>query len=81
MQEKHKQDAKTTRWYFRYHKAQHEKARPYGGFEFGDQRCPICQMWNRVFELKIGARNIRRRFEAISKKVEQFQESLEGLEW
>jgi len=79
--EKSKEDAKTTRWFFRYHKADHEKARQFGGYPFGDLRCPVCQLWHRVFDLKIAARRLKNRFVSIEKQVEKFQEKLEEIEW
>ena len=79
--EKSREDAKTTRWYMRYHKMDHEKAAKYGGYPFGDQRCPVCQLWHRVFDLKIAARGLKWRFESIMKRSEKFQEKLEEIEW
>jgi hypothetical protein len=79
--EKSRQDAKTTRWYMRHHKREHEKAYRFGGYPFGDERCPICQMWHRVFDLKLAARRLKHRFEVIAARSEKFQELLEEMEW
>jgi hypothetical protein len=81
MQEKHREDAKTTRWFMRYHKGDHERAAKFGGYPFGDQRCPICQMWHRVFDLKQDARRLKNRFETISARFEKLSEQLEAMEW
>ena len=73
------QDRATTRWYFRYHKAEHEKARRFGGYEFGDLRCPICQLWNRVMELKAKFRGLGSSLYSNVRRAERLVESCEKL--
>jgi hypothetical protein len=73
------EDRKTTRWYFRYHKAEHEKARRFGGYEFGDLRCPVCQLWNRVMEMKAKFRGLGFSLYSNVRRAERLLESCEKL--
>jgi len=73
------QDRAATRWYFRYHKAEHEKAQRFGGYEFGDLRCPVCQLWNRVMDLKAKFRGLGWRAYSNAKRAEALVEFIEKL--
>jgi hypothetical protein len=73
------EDAKTTRWYRRYHKAAHKKADRFGGYPFGDPRCPICQLWSRVAQMKRDARRLKVGFEAIVRRAKNFEDLLDEL--
>jgi hypothetical protein len=74
------EDAKTTRWFMRYHKADHEKARQFGGYPFGDKRCPVCYLWHRAWDLKMNARRLNGQLVSIMRRMEKFQEGLSGME-
>jgi hypothetical protein len=81
MQSNRTEDGKTTRWYFRYHRAEHDKAVKFGGFEFGDHRCPVCQLWHRVWELKQKFRQVKLRLESNARRTEKLQDFVEKLGW